>query len=495
MTGSYINRIRCNILPNFIDFEFWLCYKDNTKKASFRIAVKLSRKNIFYLLSVLLFVLSLPGLASDQVLLKNARIFSLGESGLLDNGMILIRNGKIEKIGPNIPVPSDAQVIDLLGKTIIPGIVCASSSLFLEEQDLQYSGEENPDTDILEGIHYFDPSISRIHKHGITTVYISPVSFRSIGGLGAVVKAVCEESGKMQILKEKAALNIRLDRLQNKETSNVLRLTQYLAIRDRFMQAREYRKTWTDFDKKQKKYDEEMEKLGDKKEKKPSAEKKPKKPEKPGRNESKEILLQAMDKKIPVRFIVHRPDSIFQALRLGEEFGLTVILEGAEDWPQLLPELKEASVSLLSNPLLDYRRSLLPGGAKGYAAERLGVKDSDLFYSDKESVHERKTEESQWGKLTDSGIPFALIPADRLPLSARFMRFYAAFLSSCGVSNEHALGAVTLNAANILGVADRVGSLDTGKDADLVVLDGNPLDSLAKIEMVLIDGKTVWMRK
>lgn len=427
----------------------------------------------------------------------------MGAPGILANGMILIKDGKIEKIAVEIPKPSGAQVFDLAGKTIIPGLVCASSALFIEKKDLQYSGEERPDTDILEGIHYFDPSVSQILKHGVTTIYISPSSFRFNGGLGAVVKVQSGESGKISILKDKAALNIRLEMLQDKKTSNVLRLTQYHRIRDSFKQAEEYRKEWTDYNEKLEEYEVEKKKLeenetGDAERepaKKSPAAKKPKKPQKPKKDESKEILVQAMEKKIPVRFIVHRPDSILQALRLGEEFGLRVILEQSEDWPVLLDDLEKASVSLLSNPMLDYRRFLIPGGKKGYAARFLQVKEGDLFYPYRTRERDFQKGQNAWGEMADSGIPFALVPPDRFPLSARFMRFYAGHLLSQGVSPEFALGAVTSNAAKILGVADRVGSLEEGKDADLVVLDGDPLDSLSVIEMVFRDGMVVWERK
>jgi len=465
--------------------------------------VKPSRKNAAIFLFVFLLFLSVSGMPSDQVFLKNAKIFTMGAQGVLTNGMILIKDGKIEKIGPDILTPSDAQVIDLSGKTIIPGMVCASSALFIEKKDLQYSGEEKPDTDILEGIHYFDPSVSKILKYGVTTTYISPVSFRFMGGLGAVVKVHSGESGKILILKDKAALNIRLERLQDKKTSNVLRLTQYHRIRDQFKQAEEYRKEWADYNNKRKKYEDEKKKLEERKEgesenkptkRLPSA-KKTKEPQRPKKDESKEILLQAMDKKIPVRFIVHRPDSILQALRLGEEFGLRIILEQSEDWPYILNELENASVSLLSNPLLDYRRFLFPGGVQGYAAGFLQVRESDLFYPYRASDRAKQKTQISWGKLSDSGIPFAIVPPDRFPLSARFMRFYAALLLSRGASPEFALGAVTSSAAKILGVADRVGSLEEGKDADLVVLDGEPLNSLSKIEMVFRDGKAAWERK
>jgi imidazolonepropionase-like amidohydrolase len=460
------------------------------------------RTGIFCL--VFLYFFCSFGFASDQFLIKNAKVYTMGSPGILTEGMILIKDGRIEKIGPDISAPSSAKVLDLSGKTIIPGLVCASTALFIEKKDLQHTGEESHDTDILEGIHYFDPQISRVLEQGITTAYISPVSFQSIGGLGAVVKVHSAEVGNISILKDKAALNIRMEGLQDKKTSNVLRLTQYYRIRDQFKQAEEYRKEWTDYSKKRERYEKEKEEIeGNKEEnKKEEPEKKQakevpafKKPSKPKKDESKEILIQAMDKKIPVRFIVHRPDSILQAIRLGEEFGLRVILEQTEEWPQLLDELDKASVSLLSNPMLDYRNNLIPGGEKGYAAGFLQVQDGDLYYPYKVSAGGLRNSRSTWKDLDGSGVLFALVPPDRFPLSARYIRFYAAVLLSHKVSLEFALGSVTSSAAEILGVSDRVGSLEEGKDADLVVLDGEPLNSLSKIEMVFSDGTPVWERK
>jgi imidazolonepropionase-like amidohydrolase len=451
----------------------------------------------FFILNVLF---SYSGYASDQILLKNANVYTMGASGILAKGMILIKEGKIEKVGTDIAVPSDTKVLDLPGKTIIPGLVCASSALFIEKKDLQHSGEESHDSDVLEGIHYFDPHVNQILEHGVTTVYISPVSFRSTGGLGAVVKVHSGEDGKIAVIKSKAALNLRLDRLQDKKTSNVFRLSQYHRIRDQFRQAEEYRKEWTDYQRKLEKYEIEQKKLNEDKTEEP--EKKPakkapaaKKPNEPKRDESKEILLQAMDKKIPVRFIVHRQDSILQALRLSEEFGLRIILEQAEEWPQLLDELEKTSPPLLSSPLLDHRRFLIPGGERGFAAGYLKIKEAELYYPPRAGTSDTKEALDSWKELANSKVPFALVPPDPFPLSARFLRFYASLLESMRVSPEIALRAVTSYAAEILGVSDRVGSLEEGKDADLVVLDGEPLNSLSRIDMVFSEGMTVWEKK
>jgi imidazolonepropionase-like amidohydrolase len=157
--------------------------------------------------------------------------------------------------------------------------------------------------------------------------------------------------------------------------------------------------------------------------------------------------------------------------------------------------LAGSSVALLSNPCLDYRRFLVPGGTTGFAGVYLQVDESTLFYSDEESARGRKTDPGLWKKLADSKVRFALIPADRFPLSAGSLRYHAALLSGFGVSPESALRAVTVDAAEILGVADRVGSLAEGKDADLVVLNGEALDTLSRVEMVFVDGTLAWQRK
>ena len=439
----------------------------------------------------------------QSLLLKNAKIYTMGEMGVLEKAMMLVEGGKIKKIGQDIASPQSVQVFDLSGKTVIPGIICASSSLFLHERDLAYAGEEEPDTNILEGVHYFDASIREVLKHGVTTVYISPVSFRSTGALGAVVKLSAADKGKLNILREKAGLSFRLDRVEDKRSSNILRLAQYHRIRDVFKQAQEYRKEWQDYEKKLGEYEEKNrdyeKKLKDdaakKAASKPADLKKPKKPEKPKTDEAKEILLQAMDKKIPVRFKVHRPDAILQALRLAEEFGLLAILEEGEEWGSVLAEIERASGSLLFNPLQNYRKFVIPGGEKGYAASSLKIRGSDLFYSDVESASKTGYRRGDWKKLAASKVPCALIPPDQFTLSARFMRLYASFLVSQGISQDAALSAITSKAAQILGVSERVGSLGEGKDADFVVLEGDPLDSMAVIQMVFVDGLTAWKRE
>ena len=445
------------------------------------IAMSLGSPSLWIVFSLLL-LLKPCSAAQEYILLKNAKIYTMGSNGVLEPGMILIKDGKIEKVGKNIDPPAGAQVLDLTGKSVIPGIVSASSSLFLSEKDRAFTGEENPDSDILEGMNYFDEFVPGVVREGVTTVYISPVSFRAVGGLGAVVKLPAQERGRVEVLKEKAGLRLKLESMENNKTSSLLRLTQYQRVRDIFIQAQEYRKEWQKYEKKSSEFKESQKGASEKS--------KLKEPEKPQRDEGKEILLQAMDKKIPVRIEAQRPDSILNALRLGEEFGLKIVLEKCEDWPKVFPQLTAASVSLLSNPLMDYRKSILPGGAKGYAAGLLKAKQEDFFYSGKESSGDSPSPKptKNWSDLGEVKIPLALIPPDNYPLSARYLRYYASLLVSQGLPEIEALKAITLTPAEILGVSGRVGSLEAGKDADLVVLTGEPLNSLSKVEIVFVNG-------
>lgn len=448
---------------------------------------KISFLFILVILALFCSMSVIPLAAQEYKLIKGAKIYTQGKKGILEKGMILIKGTKIEKIGQIIDFPSDSQILDLSGKIIIPGIICASSSLYLQENDLAFPGEESPDTDILEGINHYDNSIPEILKHGVTTVYISPASFQFIGGLGAVVKLKPKINNSLEVLKEKAALKLRMERMQDKRTSNLLRLSQYHRVRDLFIQAQEYRKEWQGYEKKLKEYEEV--------EKDETREKKLKQPEKPKKDEGKEILLQAMDKKIPVRVEAHRPDAVLNALRLKKEFGLKLILEKCEGWPAVLSLLKEASVPILTNPLLDYKKLMMPGGAKGYAASLLKAPEDDFFYSDRVKISMENGSGKNWKQLLLSTIPLVLIPPNSFPYSARYMRFYASILVSEGLSVEEALMAITSTPAKVLGVSQRVGNLEKGKDADLVVLDGDPLNSLSKIEMVFVNGSAVWERK
>jgi hypothetical protein len=411
----------------------------------------------------------------------------MADPPVLENGMILIQGSKIKKIGRSFDIPAGAVIYDNSGKTVIPGLVCALSSFGLHKEDIRESGDENPDADILDGMNFLDESFSESISYGLTTIHISPVSFKFKGGLGAVVKAVPNPGSIPPVLKKKASLHFHLDVFEGQKSSNLLRLRQYYKIRDLFQNAQQYQEKWEEYQSELKKYETEK--------KQKSSSQKRKEPKKPRRDSGKEILLEAMQKKIPVWITVHRPDAIGHALRLQEEFGFDLVLERCEDWHPMLPILEKKNVSILSNPLLNYHKFLVPGGENGFYASQL-ILSRKSFYKDE--YQERSGEKDisiSWTALTKAGIPLGLSPPEISPDSSKYLRLYASLLVAEGMSVQEALASITCDPAKIMRVFDRVGSLEEGKDADLVVLNGEPLNTLSQVDMVFIDGTLVWQKQ
>jgi imidazolonepropionase-like amidohydrolase len=181
-------------------------------------------------------------------------------------------------------------------------------------------------------------------------------------------------------------------------------------------------------------------------------------------DEEKEILLRAMEKKIPVRIFARKSYDIETALRLSDEFGFTLQLEGGEEAFRYCKEIAERKVAV----------ALMPS----YATSSLSFSGEGEVRFDTFSL------------LTKAGVLVALLPG--LSGDRESMLAMAAFAIKYGATKEEALRAVTLVPAEMLGIADRVGSLEEGKDADFIILNGDPLDVKSRIEWVFIDGARVF---
>lgn len=438
------------------------------------------RRRVAPVLIVLAFASVRSGLAGGRsgpgpLLFRNARIYALGGGNdVLESGSILVQNGKIGGVGARLEAPAGSAVIDLGGRTVIPGLVCPAASLFLGPREASFPGEETPDADVLDGVDPFSPPLAPLLRGGVTTVHIGLRSFQTVGGMGAVIKLKCDRP-PFEVLRARASLRLKMDRLQDGKTSNLQRLLEYEGIRRLFFDAREYRRSRIDHERRHK----EAPRDG------PQS-------EPPARDEAKEILLRVLDGEIPLRLEAHRPDALLNIRRLEDEFGIRIMLEGGERWLEAFPDGLRAPSGLIFNPLIDPGRFLIPGGPKGYAAGRLKIGASAFFYEDRPGGGGEAPTVEDYRRLRDRGTVLALMPPDEFPLSAAEMRSYAALLVSQGFTEIEALKAITLDAARILGVSDRVGSLEAGKDADLVILDGPPLNTLSRVERVYLDGAVVW---
>lgn len=396
----------------------------------------------------------------------------------IKNGTVLLQAGKIKAVGANVAVPANARRIDVRGKVIIPGLIDAESSLFLSAEELNTAGAA--DRDVLDGVDLFDDASAKVLARGVTTVYLSPGRRGSITGVGAVVKlratdaiATDPKPGYARVLKSRSALKATLGLSTNNRSSSLERLASYEALRSTFKGAQQYADSFARYDRALKRYELELklpaEPVDDGSGDDPfggggQAPAGPQKPTKPRPVPSQEILVKALKREIPVRIEAHRADDIMNALRLADEFGFKLILERATDGQMVAAEIARRKVPVIWGP------ALMNG------APQLDSVD-----------HSARSA----GSLARAGVRLAIVTDGVTGLSSRFVLENAGAAAGYGLSVGDALRAVTLGAAEILGVGDRVGSLEIGKDADLVVLSAGPWDPRSRVEQVWIDGEAV----
>ncbi|MBU0753654.1 MAG: amidohydrolase family protein [Planctomycetes bacterium] len=417
-------------------------------------------------------------------------------------GDLLIRRGKIAALGIHLDVPPSARVIDLHGLTVLPGLVDACSH-FMLTSERRASG--NPGYNALDSWDRFDEermvwALSR----GITALVLAPLSREGFSGQGAVVKLLPGASLQERVIKENAAIYLGLG-IQGMGRS-LARLQSAAGIADRFQAALDYQEALERYEEELKSYEEalsgEKEKPGaedpvegpaedapsgkegekqtkaeDPKAEKPfdQAESKeegkeketegPAKPKRPPYNLESELLLKAVNGEIPVCVETHRASDILQALGWKDRFHFDLILLGCEESHRVLEAIESSETPLILQEIMDPPPR---SGGNGF-------------------FHRADTLTS----LANRAIPFALAsPAEKD--ETRFLRFQAALAVGSGLDAQKSLEAITAVPARIFGVDDRIGTLETGKDADLVVLDGDPLQSDTRVLRVFINGKTVF---
>ena len=424
-------------------------------------------------LAVLAAAMVPAAVASTQerpIALVGARILPVSAPPI-PSGTVIISGGKIAAIGANVSVPSGALRIPAAGKVVIPGLIDSSSALFLSAAELAAAGAA--DRDVLDAFDPFDQDALDAVRRGVTTVYLSPGSRGSIGGLGAVVKLAGDP--ERSPLLAQAALKLNLGVTTGDRTSSLDRLAAYEAIRAAFRAAEQYARSYERYERDLKAFESQPRATSAGERRPPAGEAAgrgspfpqsagPQRPTRPRRVPAQEVLLKALRREIPVRVEAHRADDILNALRLGDEFKLKLILEKAEEAPAAAGEIARRGIPIVWGPTL--------------------LEDPNALDSVKQTP-------SGAAKLSRAGIRVSLTPGSQSSRNSRFVLENAAAAAGYGLSREAALRSITLDAARILGVADRVGSLARGKDADLVVLSGSPWDSATIVEQVFVNGVKV----
>ncbi|MDR1019861.1 MAG: amidohydrolase [Synergistaceae bacterium] len=378
----------------------------------------------------------------------NGKIYTMSSvDPQIDGGTILMDNGRITEIGRDIPVPSNAYVVDSAGAFVTPGLIDAHSHLGVYSQgypDAEQDGNEmmsaiTPHVRVIDSIYQNDEGFADAVSGGVTCVQILPGSANVICGQGAVVKTKSDIVDRM-VVKAPSSMKAAFgenpkDTYQGSAKTHFTRMGNAALMREAFVQAINYR------------------------EKRNSAFIKGEYAE---RDLVYEALLLVLDEGLPLAAHAHRADDIATVVRIAEEFDIAYTVEHCTEGHLIATWLAEKKVRAAVGPTLSDRGKL-------ELRNKSWITPAALHEA---GVHVCLT--------TDHGV----IPIEHLKVCA-------ALACSAGLPYMEALRAVTLNGAEHLGISDRTGSLVPGKDADIVVWSGDPLDARSAAKTVIIDGEIV----
>lgn len=358
---------------------------------------------------------------------------------------ILIDGGKIVKIRKGLSADG-AEVIDATGLHVYPGFVEAHCHIGLDGYGIGYEGHDynelndpvTPQVQAIDGINPFDPCMKMAAKAGVTCFATGPGSSNSIGGTFAAIKPVGTRVDNM-IVKFPIAMKCAFG-------ENPKRCYQKQGISSRMTNAAKIREALN----KAKVYKAKIEAAGDDASKLPAYDQK------------SEALIPVLNHEIPLKAHAHQANDIFTAIRIAKEFGVGLTLEHVTEGHMIVDELAKENLPLAVGPTF--------GHASKFELQN-------------------KTWETP-GILAKAGCHVSII-TDAPVTPLHYLPLCAGLAIKAGMDEYEALRAVTINPAEHIGIADRVGSLEEGKDADVVIVDGCPFDVTGVIKHVLINGEEV----
>ena len=377
-----------------------------------------------------------------MILLKNGKVLTM--TGVnYDAGDVLVADGKIRAVGAGLCAPEGAQVIDCTGRTVMPGMIDAHCHIGLSEDGTMYEGEDSneavnpvtPHVRAIDGINPADVAIREARLGGVTTVCVGPGNSNVFGGVMSVFKTRGSRIDDM-LMKETFAIKAALgegpkETYAPKKVMPMTRMGIAGLMREHLVRARTY-----------------LDKKGS------------------GRLDKIDLRYEALgrvlEREIPLVVHANRMDDIYTALRIKREFAIDLVLTQASDAYLMADAIREAGVPVVL-------ASVLTG--------RLSVEMARM--SHRAPV-----------VLEQAGVTYC-ISTDAPPVPIQFLPTSAASAVREGLDPEAALRAVTITPARVLGIDERVGSLEPGKDADIVVYGGSPFNLMSRIELVMMDGEIV----
>lgn len=384
-----------------------------------------------------------------MLVLKNGNVMTMAGPAFV--GDVAIEKGKIVAVGQSLSY-SDAEVRNVTGMTVMPGIVDPHCHIGMWEDAMGFEGADGnectnpitPELRAIDAINPYDRCFEEAVAGGVTTCVTGPGSANVIGGQFVAIKTYGDSVEDMVLrfpVAVKAAFGENPKRVYDgKNQTPSTRMATAALMRKALIEAREYN-----------------EKL----------EKGKADPEKmPERNLGKEILARVIRRELPMKIHAHRADDILTAIRICREFKLRYTLDHCTEGYLITDKLKEAlgedCEGIIVGPLLTERSKI--------ELKNLSFKAPKV--------------------LEQAGIEYAMM-TDHPVTPEQYLPICTAIAVREGASEEGALKAITINAAKITGIADRVGSIEVGKDADIAVFSGHPFDFRSRCVLTLVNGKVV----
>lgn len=367
---------------------------------------------------------------------------------VLQNGTLLMDKGKITAVGQNITIPSGVDVYDATGMMVMPGFIDAHTHLGVLEEVYREEGDDlNENTDpitphlrAIDAINPMDIAFKDALCAGVTTVVTGPGSANIIGGEMVATKTWGNVIDDMIIkypVGLKAALGENPKRVygHNKKAPTT-RMASAALLRETLVRGIEYLK----------KLDRANRNMG----------------EYPERDLKLEAVVRVLRREIPLRVHAHRADDIMTALRIGAEFNISLVIEHCTEGHLVADKLAAAKVPVVVGPVMINRAKV---ELQGRCLETAAV-------------------------LAEKGVDFCIM-TDHPVIPIQYLTISAGLTARGGLPEERALKCITIEAAKILGLDDRIGSIEPGKDGDIVILSGHPFDLRTIVKRVYINGNTV----
>ena len=380
---------------------------------------------------------------AQQIAVRGETVYTMAGQPITD-GVVLIRNGKIERVGSarQVRIPSGYQT--LRAKVVTPGLIDARTVVGLsgylnqphDQMQLELSASIQPELRAIDAYNAREKLVEWLRQYGITTVHTGHAPGALMSGQTMIVKTVGDSVDEAVVNPSAAvATTLGMAGMAQSGRSPGTRAKQISMLRAEFLKAREYETKQTTA----------------------------KEDQKPARDLRQETLARVLRREIPLLVNAQRAQDIISALRLAKEFNIRIVLDGAAESYLVVDEIKAANVPVIIHPTM-----FRAGGEQ----ENLSMETA--------------------ATLRKAGIAVALQSGyETYVPKTRIVLFEAAAARSNGLSQEEALAIVTTDAAKILGVDNRVGSLETGKDADIVLFDGDPFEYTSHVTGVIINGKIV----